>query len=366
MAQIIHPHTTLIPNFDNDEISTILYLQESLPDDFTVFHSVNWMKRMSSKTTYGEADFVIIGPNSSIILIEQKNGILFNDDGRLKKKYQDGKLCDPFTQVTRCRENLTTLWLRKNKNNPIHCEILIYLPDFPIDTTVANKNDSNLIIDQISRENLAKKIIKCSERNPNALVQRDLLVSFFTDDLSLRLDIGSILKQQSGIYDQIVSRQSEYLHQLSFRPFNLAITGAAGTGKTQLAFEFLLRAIEKEKRALYLCFNRLLADKLKNINNEISIYSIDHLTNICMQDHAIYDIKEEDKSDVFQRLRLLAKSESLNEKWQFDIIVLDEGQDITQEQFEFIQLLGNKHCQIIFAPTIDKIFTIMILILMPQ
>lgn len=49
----------------------------SLPNDFIIFHSVNWVrKNVSHEFTWYENDFLILHPKFGILVLEVKGGII--------------------------------------------------------------------------------------------------------------------------------------------------------------------------------------------------------------------------------------------------------------------------------------------------
>ena len=47
---------------------------KSLPDTYTVFHSLRWNRRVGRRIQYGEADFCVCHPQFGILVIEVKSG----------------------------------------------------------------------------------------------------------------------------------------------------------------------------------------------------------------------------------------------------------------------------------------------------
>src|SRR5208282_4284670 len=73
------------------EISTLRRLAAGLPKDYSVFHGVHWTRLEHGYSVFGEIDFVVVGPQGQVVLIEQKSGSLEETPEGLVKRYQ-GKL----------------------------------------------------------------------------------------------------------------------------------------------------------------------------------------------------------------------------------------------------------------------------------
>ncbi len=89
MARIIPSDLAAIEysNSHSGEIEILRRLQKELPNEFTVFHSLHWSNERPSYTVIGEIDFVIINQSGSILIIEQKNGVLEETEEGLVKHY---------------------------------------------------------------------------------------------------------------------------------------------------------------------------------------------------------------------------------------------------------------------------------------
>jgi len=108
----------------------------------------------------------------------------------------------------------------------------------------------------------------------------------------------------------------------------VAIVGPAGSGKTLLALWKLAALLEEGKRALYVCFNRALAEHLRQANSEMSkaIVSVDRLF---AQVAGLPDGRQFDErffgEELPSRVQDVAAEQPLSSK--FEAIVVDEGQD---------------------------------------
>jgi superfamily I DNA and RNA helicase len=65
------------------------------------------------------------------------------------------------------------------------------------------------------------------------------------------------------------------------------------------------------------------------------ITNVDRFVDEYMKTRAIYDLAEESSGDVFGKLKYLAQTETVEKDWQFDVLIIDEAQDFTEENFQF-------------------------------
>ena len=89
MARIIPSDLAAIEYSDSHsgEIEILRRLQNELPNEFTVFHSLHWSNERPNYTVIGEIDFVIVNQSGSMLVIEQKNGVLEETEEGLVKRY---------------------------------------------------------------------------------------------------------------------------------------------------------------------------------------------------------------------------------------------------------------------------------------
>lgn len=115
------------------------------------------------------------------------------------------------------------------------------------------------------------------------------------------------------------------------------VQGGAGTGKSLLALEKVRRCAAKEKRVLYICFNRNMskyaASSLKDQNGEfINISTYHALLMTLLSDYNLYNLDTKGISKLF------LDKKSKYEK--YDYIVVDEGQDLmSTEVIDVLNLL---------------------------
>jgi superfamily I DNA and RNA helicase len=112
----------------------------------------------------------------------------------------------------------------------------------------------------------------------------------------------------------------------------MLIQGAAGTGKTLLAVEQCRKLESKGKKVLYLCYNRVIANYLREclasekLNIQIStLHEI--MANYCST------LSGEKNSEYYQNIlpeMFLKYTETgaWNDNSRFDAVIIDEGQDL--------------------------------------
>lgn len=99
---------------------------------------------------------------------------------------------------------------------------------------------------------------------------------------------GALIETQQRHYKFYDAGVCRTLSSLSFSPDHLLIEGPAGSGKTQIAMELFSSYLLKNKRPLYLCFNRPLAESVRTAIPEGGfVCNIDRFTDLYMKERAI-------------------------------------------------------------------------------
>ena len=153
--------------------------------------------------------------------------------------------------------------------------------------------------------------------------------------ISQDLDIASLRMHQ-----RLVARSellSDVISQLDFSPWRLRISGAAGCGKTVLAQKLFREALKAGQKALYLCFNRPLADGVAcALKAPQQVMTIDRFTEHYPLDTPFNPARGQ---DAFEGRRADILASPLLADWQFDLVVVDEGQDFSSSQRQLAERL---------------------------
>jgi len=316
------------------ELATLLRLKDELSDQFCIFHGVHWTKVEDEATVYGEIDFLIVNNYGKILAIEQKEtAIEKNNRGELVAIYQraDGlrKEKNIRSQVTRNIQSLRQEFSKRYKDQLLQIEHLLYLPtanlrgEAPINIALGRVVDSN-------EAHLLPEIVrKILEENPNPagnMADAFTVCEFLSEKASIAPHLGLIGHSAKKITTRLSSGLSEWAERLEFSPFRLWVEGTAGSGKTQLALKELRLAKSKGQVAMYLCFNRPLADAMKlsapEPNNCMTFHELAEL--LAKQNGKAIDFRED---GIFPKLANYLVDSISALSGQLDVLVIDEGQD---------------------------------------
>ncbi len=310
------------------EIETLRLLADQLPDALTVFHGVHWTRIEHGFSVIGEIDFVIVGPSGRLLLIEQKSGFLKEGPEGLLKTYQ-GKEKNVAAQLKRTLEALSTRLAGVLQGQPLRMDYLLYCPDYVVRSPATAGLPPERIVDANRRGELARRIAAAfpDEDGNDALAQR--LRRFFGDELKLEPDVSALVGRAEQLVTRISGGLATWARRLELEPFRLRVIGTAGSGKTQLALKLLDDAAAQGRRALYVCYNRPLADRIAQLAPNTAEVATFH--QLCERRvRAEGEPVDFRQPGVFEHLAERMAALPVRPGDEVDELVVDEGQDFDQ------------------------------------
>lgn len=316
------------PSLRNDaglfrELDVLDRLQQSLPDAYEIFHSIEWHSIHDGDDRHGEIDLVILGPTGSILLMEVKAGKVVLRDGSMFKLYSSeekdvGRQCR--VQYSAMVNRLKEARLRTRLTN------CLVLPDYTLGDAHIVAIPRERIIDASDYGNLGTRVqsILAGEHG-NA--DRDALRHFLKSEFRVSTNLSVLRDQIKGATHQLADGLATWAPRINAPSGTIRIQATAGSGKTQLAVRLLEDAVAQSQSALYVCYNRTLADHMIAIAPTRAIVSSFH--EICV-DHYRRHYQEPDFTTpaIFPKMTdaYIADSETFVPR--FDLLVVDEAQDI--------------------------------------
>ena len=248
----------------NAEIKALQMLKAELPNDFTVFHGVHWSREYEAWTHFEEIDFVVLNRYGEVLFIEQKNGGLEETDEGLVKRYgtdEKNVAQQVHRSIDKVREKFN--WLN-GKNRSLVVDYLIYCPDYQIKQVNAAGLNAERIVDAAAKEGLSKRIqtlLGPGEEMRDGWYEK--VEDFFYQTFDLVPDIHTHIGSQEKQFVRQSGALANILINLEMEPFRLKISGTAGSGKSLFERRFLDREVSANRKVLLVCYNRPLADRIK-------------------------------------------------------------------------------------------------------
>jgi hypothetical protein len=311
------------------EIETLSHLADALPDDYRIYHGVHWTRVQQNYQIIGEIDFAILSPSGKLLLIEQKSGFLNETPEGLVKVYNDKDKLISF-QMNRTIDNLRLRLERHCKGTKVSIESMLYCPDYTVKVPGSAGLPPERIVDATRREHLASLIRSALPLDEPAHPIAGQLHNFMSDTLQLVPNANAFIGQAKTLYTRLSGGLAEWARNIECSPFRLRVIGTAGSGKTQLALSVFRDAIAAEKRPLYICYNRPLADHFIQISPLGGMIATYH--QLCDKIYRSQGLLPDfTKSDTFALLESSMTEFKPGEDWLFDELIIDEGQDFQTE-----------------------------------
>lgn len=333
------------PPADRWENEVLKALKSQLPSDWVVMPSVKWTLEKNGYVRDGEADFVVLVPDSGLVILEVKGSKEFKVEevGRWLRRQPDDTWVPlkepPPEQAMRNMHDLVGVLLDRNRWSefPGRFAYMVLYPQGEARSLPAMFDESTLATRRHMHQLSARIRNALDKRAGNAKGTRFTTeaVESIIDYLKNRkfhvqkVDTGEDVASDVGAIEQLTRQQFASLKGLFQLP-SVAVIGPAGSGKTVLAMWRLRALIDQGQEAVYVCYNRALAEslRLRNPDHAESIWNVDRLfMEFCPEAKGMAG------HDAFHREVLpgmvMDKSAGLP---KFDAIVVDEGQDFSEEQ----------------------------------
>ena len=344
--------------------------RDQLSSKYLVLHSIIWVQRtVSGALRDGEADFIIFDPDGGFVVVEIKGGGISHDPIKdiwysVDRGGNEHEIKDPFKQVlTEKHVILEQIKGHKAWGKYIDGRILathgVFFPD--IDDV------KGLVLPQSPKEILGCKANldsiqhwlntlfdywKGREGSFHALGKPGMAIvnDLYTREISVMPLLKSELNDEEVVRIKLTEQQARTLRVLGHR-HKAAISGGAGTGKTLLALQRAKDLAGSGKRTLLLCYNQPLGGWLRTCATGIQNLTAYNYHKFCedrikqvrtefgrdLLVEANQSYPNEDEWDVLRPYALALSAEILEEK--FDAIVIDEGQDFSDEYWLSISML---------------------------
>lgn len=354
--------TKMIPPYyserwrSNAEIKIFEMFQNS-GIDATVLHSLGIAEHRNK--VFGEIDFVVLC-KQGILCLEVKGGFVKREEGIWSFENRYGEVNtkeeSPFQQAIgnmfSLRDHLSKVL--GNHHPILKCQFAcgVIFPDMTF-----NRRGSDIIPEIIFDNRYSdgklnsyidqafnywkNKIKEKHDFIPGTLNEGMIrhLETILRGDFACIPSVSNILDEVDRRLVQLTNEQFEIFRMVSENPRMIA-KGRAGTGKTLIAMEQAKRLAVSGKKVLYLCYNRLISGFLnyqinpdpKNFEGKLEITNFHEYLRrfVDFDDASSYPPKIYYSQIVPERF---LEYVSINEFDKFDVVFVDEGQDLLQPNY---------------------------------
>ena len=374
----------LKPDFEKGEFFLADYLNKNLPKEWNIYTRPELKARWGSNQNKKTPDVVIAHPSDGIMIFEVKNWNISNffvdeikkigfrtrvDIYQKNLKGRSGNL-NPVDQAEnylwRMRNGihdiLEEIYENNNKRHLIRCGIYFHNP---YSTQEARDFVRYKYIDQdrcsvIARDFLEKgieieKIVPLINNRFKIKSDKDWL-SLFSNWISPPLHRQE--KQFRLSINDLDNNQKKYVES---KPNVIQkISGVAGSGKTTIAALRAAISAYNKKKVLVLCYNitikNFLIDEVeKTIYSQNELIDFFHFHDFCKayrENNKISyktNILNEESDDISIDEIKNHKEQNKDYSINYDVIIIDEGQDFKKNWYDFIRKFLNPNGEILIA-----------------
>lgn len=350
---MIPPFVEQFPSSAEEKIFKKLEQETGLPG-YCCFHSLG-IARHAYKHE-GEADFILAGPRG-LFAIEVKGGHVERKDGlwlfRNRYGHVNEKKESPFRQAQSAIYSIREDLFKKFGKRIDAYDFGYGVAFTDMEFTLASPEWDNAIV--MDSRDMDRPMTPYLERmmsfwesrpgNRTSMGEHDLreIVTYLRGDFDVVRRVSMHLKLAEDELLRLTEGQYSALDNLSTNK-RIVFIGAAGTGKTLIAFEKARRNAAQGIRTLFICFNKLLAAylravaKVEGINGMIVVDSIHHffreaIFKAGLQNELERASRDMDQSEIYRNLYPEFFLRAWGASPKFNELIIDEGQDILLPEY---------------------------------
>ena len=282
-----------------------------LPDNWFVLYGVTWYLRARNNSwSEGEADFVIVSPDTGLVVIEVKGGRIGRDSNgwySIDRHDEKHRIKDPALQAANCKHNILR-YIKTSRafaSRDIPARHMVCFPN-------VSEKDAPILIElpremQILSEDfccLADRIVSFALRDYSSpgstnrrLTPREC--SEIVDVLKPNFDCPNRWSTQAAKQNAIMAQLTDdqaYLWDIIEGNDRVSLSGPAGSGKTILALKLIKRHVENGEPVLALLpsvpLMQYYSASINNSNLHVACYRVTDESPIDLNDYSLVVIDE--------------------------------------------------------------------------
>jgi len=304
------------------ELDVLERLREHLPAQFEVFHSIGLHSLQGPHDRYGEIDVAILAPDGSLLLMEVKAGAVVLRNGEIFKVYNDAE-CNV------ARQSLTQRAALQNRLGEAHLRTpllsCLVLPDYTLDDTQLVSIPRERIIDA-TRFDMMVTLVQEWLSSVHSDVDRSALRRLLLNQFCATPNLDVLRDQLRGTVRHLADGLATWVPRVESLSGIYCVQATAGSGKTQLALQLLETAASSQLKALYVCYNRSLADYVRKIAP--TRVEVVNYHDLCVDHHRRHHGEPDfAASGAFDAMVDTYQLASASFTARLDLLIIDEAQD---------------------------------------
>jgi len=344
---------------------------KKLSEEYDIFYSRKFVTDGLGKKHEFEVDFIIAKPMEAIACIEVKGGII-NYDGSGDQWFQNGRLMDkrPEKQAQDNAYGLANFYADSIAGMPVGWAVCF--PDCQVKDNQAwpSMLTRHQVLDQLKLlhiERLLPDVFRfIRNQHPGRSGISFSKYNEFKTKLLRSLGFVQLLstriKQEEAKFIELTKYQQDLFKRVADNK-NILIEGPAGSGKTILAKTMARDFIDDGKKVLFLCFNRILANRIlqefSGHQDQIIVETFHQFARDVIDPIDPPWWESNVDNEEFWDLDVPLKLDEVMAEYEgtYDVLIIDEGQDFKEFWFEvlfkFVKKDGSK---LIFLDELQDIF----------
>ena len=331
-------------------------LKNGLSDDWVVIYSLRWSTDESVfiGKSQGECDYILVNQDYGIMILEVKGGTINCYNGEwFSISYNNVQIPikDPDKQVNEAKYSLMSR-LKKAKVNP-YITTAVCFPDCIAEKCCLPLSmPKEVVLDMTSLDCIEERIVEIFKYKADKekfkidrLIDSDYrkVLEILNPKVEIKIPLLRLTNNLNMRYMKLNEEQNLFFEQLDENKI-ISVKGHAGTGKTVLAVKKAFRESESNKRVLFLCYNKLLTEKIKEESEGVfQVFAIHDYAEeyLRLYNKEAYNTFQEngDFDEMMSNFLEEVKNNKSKHKMFFDSIIIDEGQDFLEEWFNAINEL---------------------------
>ena len=337
---IMHPAQIPEVYHAYSEVKFFNACKEQLSDKHHVFYSVRWYSTNNGIREDSECDFLIFNPDYGFLCVEVKGGTgmriedgvwyLVDHNGERKLKRS------PYDQAEQSMR-----FFKKYYEDEVEAQFsgvygcAVAYPNYSINSPISVGSPMETTIDLSAMNDLQKRVTEIfrffrnQRRGATSFLSPDAqkkFISVVNKRIALSISAGALIQDKERELLEINRTQDTVIDLLAHYP-KAFIVGGAGTGKTWIGIKKIIRCVQGGGRALYLCYNKALAENVAAIidDSRADSHNIDSFAYSILRDKAA---TAPEQNGCKEYSNLIGDLPNLQ---RYDLLVVDEGQDFTED-----------------------------------